>query len=114
MLIFKVAALVALAFAISSCKKEGGDYNSYLILRGDDGKSRLFLLGEHASYGDCAEMGVYEAENYESEQNVFWTNPEFSYGGHKVSEDWDAYVIEGFVCENDAVMMRNNSEESSD
>jgi len=105
MLIFKVAALVALAFAISSCKKEDGDYNSYLILRGDDGKSRLFLLGEHASYGDCAEMGVYEAENYKSEQNIFWTNSDFSYGGYKASSDWDSNVIEGFVCENNEVKM---------
>lgn len=112
-LVFSSAAVFSPTLAISACKQESGAYHSYLILRGEGDKSRMFFLGGYTSYRECAEQGVYETANYESEQNIFWTNSDFSYGGYKGSDDWDLNVIEGFVCEHDAQKMSEDHEEST-
>lgn len=90
------ASLLPILMACSDSRD--GPYGAQLLLQGPQGERRAFDLGVKANIKTCSELGVLEVSAAEEDGGVFWTNPQFTYGGAKEADDWIGHQVLGFVC----------------
>ena len=93
-------ALAGFTF-ISGCDEIGSDpngpYKALMRLRDEAGEQREFYLGGYKSFGECARLIEFEAE--ELKDDTFWTNPQFDYGGGgPTKDDWIEHTVVEISC----------------
>jgi hypothetical protein len=96
----KAVTVMIVALFLSACENyEYGRYQAILVLASTDGQIRHFDLGSGFSLAACADVAMLEIRAAKDDRRgLFWSNPSFTYGGNKGTDDWMAFRITGFQC----------------
>lgn len=84
-------ALIAATIGASGCTgapSNGGAFAAELTLLDGAGRSHAFPLGHFPTFERCTEVLEFEISSYERDRGdlVFFTNADYSYGGHRTGE----------------------------
>lgn len=97
--------LIAFPLLFQGCGERGvdakGPFKAYLLLQATDGKKKQdFYLGGYSSLSRCVTLIEDEIEGYDRDlAGRFYTNVDFTYGGHKTKSLTVEHQIIGFRCE---------------